>query len=182
MSEEGSAASLAAAREAMIAKRFGGTSAAVQMGGKGSMRRKTKSATRSTGADCDRKLAAATKKLGMQVISGVEEVNLFKDDFKVIHFKAPKVSAALQANTFVISGNAETKALQELLPGIVSQLGPDQYASIQQSHAQQQQQQRGGGGGGARQSAPAGQDEDDEDDDDVPALVEGEDFQAVSNK
>jgi nascent polypeptide-associated complex subunit beta len=52
-------------------------------------------------------------------------VNLFKDDGDVIHFSSPKVQASIGANTYVISGACETKKLQDLLPGIINQLGPD---------------------------------------------------------
>ena len=43
-------------------------------------------------------------------------MNLFKEDGTVIHFAAPKVQASIAANTYVVSGNAETKKLQDLLP------------------------------------------------------------------
>ena len=50
------------------------------------------------------------------------QVNMIKDDGTVIHFNNPKVQASLAANTFAISGHAETKQLTEMLPGIISQL------------------------------------------------------------
>jgi len=59
-------------------------------GGKGTPRRKVvkKSVTASQGDD--RKLQAALKKLGVQPITGVEEVNMFKEDGNVLHFNNPK--------------------------------------------------------------------------------------------
>lgn len=59
-------------------------------GGKGTPRRKQvkKSVTASQGDD--RKLQAALKKLGVQPITGVEEVNMFQEDGNVLHFGAPK--------------------------------------------------------------------------------------------
>ena len=36
------------------------------------------------------------------------------------------MQASIAANTYVVSGHAETKKLQDLLPGIINQLGPDQ--------------------------------------------------------
>ena len=155
---------MAAARQKMIAKRFGG-GAATATGGKGSVRRKKKVATRTTGAQTDAKLSAALKKLGATNIPGIEEVNLFKDDGKVIHFVNPKVQAAIAANTYIISGPSETKPLQDLLPSIVSQLGMDNLSQLK-NFAEQ-------AGGGA---APAG---DDDDDDEVPDLVEGT-FEEIS--
>ncbi len=38
----------------------------------------------------DKKLTAALKRLGVQNIPGIEEINLFKEDGDVIHFKNPK--------------------------------------------------------------------------------------------
>lgn len=38
----------------------------------------------------DRKLQAALKKLGVQPITGVEEVNMFKEDGNVLHFAQPR--------------------------------------------------------------------------------------------
>jgi nascent polypeptide-associated complex subunit beta len=38
----------------------------------------------------DKKLQAALKKMNVQPIQGIEEVNMFKSDGNVIHFSAPK--------------------------------------------------------------------------------------------
>jgi hypothetical protein len=38
----------------------------------------------------DRKVQAALKKLGVQPITGVEEVNMFKEDGNVLHFSQPR--------------------------------------------------------------------------------------------
>ncbi|MEQ2183767.1 hypothetical protein GOODEAATRI_001364, partial [Goodea atripinnis] len=58
------------------------------------------------------------------------KVNMIKDDGTVIHFNNPKVQASLSANTFAITGHAETKQLTEMLPGILSQLGADSLSSL----------------------------------------------------
>jgi len=63
--------------------------AAVRIGGKGTPRRKTKRVHKSSGAD-DKKLQSSLKKLGVQPIQAIEEVNMFKEDGQVIHFTAPK--------------------------------------------------------------------------------------------
>ena len=68
---------------------------------------------------------SSLKRLGVTNIPAIEEVNLFKEDGDVIHFSSPKVQASIGANTYVISGSCETKKLQDLLPGIINQLGPD---------------------------------------------------------
>ena len=126
-----SEAEMAEARQKMINKRFGGKSAST--GGKGAVRRKKKAASRSSSAQSDVKLNAALKKLGATNIPGIEEVNLFKEDGKVIHFVNPKVQASISANTYIVSGPSDTKPLQDLLPGIVSQLGMDNIQQLQQA-------------------------------------------------
>ena len=55
----------------------------------GTPRRKTKKAHKPTVAD-DKKLQSALKKLNAQSVQGIEEVNLFKDDGKIIHVTNPK--------------------------------------------------------------------------------------------
>jgi nascent polypeptide-associated complex subunit beta len=42
-------------------------------------------------------------------IPGIEEVNMFKADGNIIHFRNPRVQASIAANTYVVSGAAETK-------------------------------------------------------------------------
>lgn len=163
-------AEIDAARAKMIAKRFGGASTST--GGKGTVRRKKKVASRSNAAQSDAKLSTTLKKLGAANIPGIEEVNFFKEDGKVIHFKNPKVQASIAANTYIISGPSETKALQELLPGIVSQLG------MEDVNLQALQSMAAAGAGGVPSLAEGNEDEDD---DDVPDLVEGN-FEEVSEK
>lgn len=57
--------------------------------GKGTPRRKVKKVHKSAGTD-DKKLQTALKKLNVQPIQAIEEVNMFKSDGNVIHFSAPK--------------------------------------------------------------------------------------------
>lgn len=80
----------------------------VRTGGKGSVRRKKKVLHR-TSANDEKKLQTTLKKLGVNNIPGIEEVNMIKDDGTVIHFTNPKVQASLTANTFSVNGQAETK-------------------------------------------------------------------------
>jgi len=46
-----------------------------------------------TGGTDDKKLQTSLKKLNVQPIQGIEEVNMFKSDGNVIHFSAPKGKA-----------------------------------------------------------------------------------------
>ena len=125
-------------------------------GGKGSVRRKKKAVRKTTGTD-EKRLQATLKRLNVNNIPAIEEVNLFKDNGTVIHFNAPKVQASIAANTYVISGACETKQLQELLPGIINQLGPDNLQNLKKIA-----EAYSGGAGG----------DDDDDDDEIPDLVE----------
>lgn len=104
--------------------------AQVRTGGKGSVRRKKKAIHKTTTTD-DKRLQNTLKRLGVNNIPAIEEVNLFKENGQVIHFQSPKVQASIAANTYVVSGQCETKSLQELLPGIINQLGPESLAGMQ---------------------------------------------------
>merc|ERR1712093_859179 len=142
---------------------------AVRIGGKGTPRRKVKKVNRSGGGD-DKKLQAALKKMNVQPIPAIEEVNMFKSDGNVIHFAAPKVHAAIPSNTFAIYGNGEDKELTELVPGILNQLGPDSLASLRKLAESYQSMQKAEGG-----------DDKKDDDDDIPDLVEGENFEGKAD-
>ncbi|XP_015119796.1 transcription factor BTF3 homolog 4 [Diachasma alloeum] len=98
--------------------------AQVRIGGKGTPRRKKK-VVHATAATDDKKLQSCLKKLSVNTIPGIEEVNMIKDDGTVIHFNNPKAQASLSANTFAITGHGENKQITEMLPGILSQLGPE---------------------------------------------------------
>jgi len=138
--------------------------ASVRTGGKGSVRRKKKAVHKTASAD-DKRLQGTLKRLGVNNIPGIEEVNLFRDNGSVIHFKNPKqVQASIGANTYVITGNSENKNLQDLLPGIINQLGPDNLEILKRIAGSYE---RGAGDG-------VGEDEEDE----VPDLVE--DFEQTS--
>ena len=115
--------------------------AQVRTGGKGSVRRKKKAIHKTTTTD-DKRLQNTLKRLGVNNIPAIEEVNLFKDNGTVIHFNNPKgevvtltpartkkqhldavaassnllcfpslaVQASIAANTYVVSGHAESKS------------------------------------------------------------------------
>merc|ERR1712147_82981 len=101
----------------------------VRIGGKGTARRKKKVVHRTATTD-DKKLQSSLKKLSVNSIPGIEEVNMIKDDGTVIHFNNPKVQASLAANTFAITGHADTKQLTEMLPGILNQLGTEGLTNL----------------------------------------------------
>ncbi|KAI5000115.1 hypothetical protein ZWY2020_004704 [Hordeum vulgare] len=77
---------------------------AVRTGGKGTIRRKKKAAHKTTTME-DKRLQSTLKRVGVNTIPDIEEVNIFKDDL-VIQFLNPKASIA--ANTWVVSGTPHT--------------------------------------------------------------------------
>lgn len=136
---------------AKLAEKFGKSGAAI--GGKGASRRKVKAKHSGGGMD-DKKLQGQMKRLGVNGIPGIEEVNMFKEDNSVIHFENPKVQANIGANTYVISGNNETKNISELAPQLLSQMGPEGMMKLAKMA---EQLQRAGGAGAAKEG-----------DDDIP--------------
>merc|ERR1712070_274560 len=102
--------------------------AQVRIGGKGSVRRK-KVVHKTTTTD-DKRLQNTLKRLGINSIPAIEEVNLFMDSGEVVHFTNPKVQASIAANTYVIIGVAETKKLQDLFPGILNQVDKSVLPSL----------------------------------------------------
>lgn len=132
--------------------------AQVRIGGKGTPRRKKK-VVHATAATDDKKLQSSLKKLSVNTIPGIEEVNMIKDDGTVIHFNNPKAQASLAANTFAITGHGENKQITEMLPGILSQLGPEGLTQLKRLASNV-----ANSAAGVRASI--------EEDDEVPELVE----------
>lgn len=66
--------------------------------------------------------------------------------------------------------------LQDILPGIINQLGPDNLDNLRKLAKQFQKQAPGAGAGAATTAAQ------EEDDDEVPELVEGETFEAAAEE
>ncbi|KAI7829975.1 transcription factor BTF3-like protein 4-like protein [Kickxella alabastrina] len=96
--------------------------AQVRTGGKGTPRRKIVS-TGSKSIKEDPKLASTLKQLDVQPIPEVETINMFKDDGKVIGFSAPRLSANIHANTFVITGKPQEKTPEQALTEMISRIG-----------------------------------------------------------
>lgn len=136
----------------------------------------------------------------MTNINGVEEVNIFKDDGSVIHITQPKskkdpheitfyyrninmvhiifsiVQASIPSNTYVVSGNTEVKRLEELLPGILTQLGPESMDYLR-AYAESMGAGLKANKAGNMETVNEG---DEEEDDEVPDLVEN--FEEAANK
>lgn len=71
----------------------------------------------------DIKVTGAVTKLGSRPLTNVSEANFFHADGTVTHFQKPKVIAAVQNNTYCVTGKAHKKQLAELMPGILNQIG-----------------------------------------------------------
>jgi nascent polypeptide-associated complex subunit beta len=140
-----------------------------RVGGKGTVRRKHKAVRKNANSD-DKKVMKELNRLNLRDIPGIEEVNMFTGENSVIHFNNPKVHAALQGNTYVVSGKGEDKQLQDLLPGIISQLGNENLDVLKQLYSKM------AAAGGDDVPDLTGNFEDvadeDSDDDDVPDLEE----------
>ncbi|PWN36355.1 NAC-domain-containing protein [Meira miltonrushii] len=149
---------------------------ATRIGGKGTPRRKVVRKPKGPGgADADKKLQSALKKLNVQPLTGIEEVNMFKDDGNVLHFQQPKIHGLNSSNVHAIYGHGADKELTDLVPGIINQLGPDSLASLRKLaesyQAMNAAQQAATAAGGAK-----------EDDDEVPDVVENFDEAEAGKK
>ena len=91
----------------------------------------------------------------MQSLQDIDEVNMFKDDFTVIHLKRPQTQFSVRENLLVVAGNPETKNLKDMMPDILKQVGPQQYQFLKQQLG----------------NLDSKKDEQKDDDDDVPELV-----------
>merc|ERR1711976_17479 len=145
--------------EEKLVKKFGRIT--TRVGGKGTIRRKKKTIRKSNNTE-DKKLQTQLKKLNVNNIHAIEEVNLFQDNGKVIHFTNPRVQASIAANTYVVSGKAEEKHLNDLLPHILPQLGPGALSGLQDYTSKDK--------------------EIDNENEEIPALVEVTDFQTVADE
>ncbi|CAL5222390.1 g4747 [Coccomyxa viridis] len=157
-----------AASSKMNVERLQKMAGTVRTGGKGTVRRKKKAVHKVSTTD-DKRLQATLKRLGVNTIPGIEEVNLFVEN-DVIHFTNPKVQASIAANTFVVSGPSQTRKLHELLPSILPQLGADNMDQLRKLA----QNFPGAGAAMGRGGPPGGVGtiEEEDEGDDVPDLVE----------
>lgn len=57
---------------------------------------------KSSGTD-DKKLQTSLKKLNVQPIQAIEEVNMFKEDGNVIHFAAPKGRSSFLSSVSLVN-------------------------------------------------------------------------------
>ena len=101
----------------------------LKLGGKGTQKKK-KIVTHKSQAVQDKKIAAIAKKAGAKNMGETAEINLFKDDNSILHFKKPKLEYSVKEKVCFIIGTPETKQIKDMLPGILKQLGPKQMGFI----------------------------------------------------
>uniref|UniRef100_A0A251S292 Nascent polypeptide-associated complex subunit beta n=1 Tax=Helianthus annuus TaxID=4232 RepID=A0A251S292_HELAN len=109
----------------------------------------------------DKRLQSTLKRIGVNAIPSIEEVNIFKDDV-VIRFLNPKVQASVGANTWVVNGSPQTKRADNL----------DNLRKLAEQFQKQAASECEGVAAATAQ----------EDDDEVPELVAGETFEAAAEK
>ena len=127
----------------------------VRTGGKGSVRRKTRSAHPNAAA-ADAKVLGFLNKMRAQPLQGVDEVSMIHNDGNMTVFQNPKFYAAAHANTFAVQGPSRTRNMEEMLPMLMKQLGVENMDQLKAMMARQGIEE------------------------DVPELVEGVNFEEVS--
>jgi nascent polypeptide-associated complex subunit beta len=80
----------------------------LKLGGKGTQRKK-KIVVHKSNTVQDKKISALAKKSGAKNIGETAEINVFRDDNTVLHFKKPKIEYSIKEKTSFITGQAETK-------------------------------------------------------------------------
>ncbi|KAF8754539.1 NAC protein [Rhizoctonia solani] len=111
--------------------------AANRIGGKGSVRRKVvpRSGPKAAGGD-DKKLAAALKKLNVQPIAPIEEVNMFQVEERLALYRSQRyvnLHGAHSSNTFAVYGAGHVKDLTELVPVSSTSSGPTLWPTSEDS-------------------------------------------------
>lgn len=157
-------ADIQAARD-KLRQRFGD---GARIGGGARMKKKAV-AHKSVSGD-DKKLQTAIRRMGLSNLPGVDEVAMLKDDGKALVFHLPKVQAALNANTFIITGASEEKSIDQL-SAAVPEFDPEMLKKFAAEWQKMQMQEK---------SPATDSGAKDDDDDDVPDLVE--DFEAVASE
>eukprot|EP00834_Sanchytrium_tribonematis_P002572 NODE_82_length_22625_cov_0.476516.p13 type:complete len:140 gc:universal NODE_82_length_22625_cov_0.476516:14503-14922(+) len=105
--------------------------ASAQLGGKGTVRRKVRRQGQPN-QDQHKQIASIMQKLGASQIQQNGQVNLYKDDGKVLTSNNPTVNYAQQGHVFSISGgNWSEKTAQEVQPDILEGMNPESIAALQ---------------------------------------------------
>ena len=106
-------------------ERFGN----LKLGGKGTQKKK-KVVVHKVSAVQDKKITAIAKKCGTRNLGDTLEINVFRDDNSVLHFKKPKVEYSHKEKVTFVIGTPLEKTIKDLLPDILKQLGPKQFGFV----------------------------------------------------
>ena len=68
------------------------------------------------------------KFLEAKKLNDIQEVNIFKDDNTVLHFRKPGLEYSPKEKVSFLTGPHEIKHIKDLLPNILKQLGPKQFS------------------------------------------------------
>ncbi len=128
-------------------KKFGELYANIKLGGKGQWaliifqvprKERRQFSTRVT-RNKIRKLAVQLKNPVINILTieakklnDIQEVNIFKNDNTVIHFKKPAFEYSMKEKVSFVTGAHENKHIKDLLPNIIKQLGPRQFSFMQE--------------------------------------------------
>lgn len=99
-------------------KKFGELYGNTKIGGKGknhfkslgTQKKKKFVKHRDTSAQ-DKKIAALAKKANSKKLTDTQEVNIFKDDNTVLHFKKPVVEYSMKEKCTFVTGTPEVKSI-----------------------------------------------------------------------
>lgn len=80
----------------------------LKLGGKGTQKRK-KIVVHKSNTQQDKKVTALAKKAGAKNIGETAEINVFKDDNSVLHFKKPKIEYSVKEKVTFVTGTPENK-------------------------------------------------------------------------
>lgn len=80
----------------------------IKLGGKGTQKRK-KLVVHKASAQQDKKVVNLAKKSGAKNIGETAEINVFKDDNTVLHFRKPKIEYSVKERITFVTGTPEDK-------------------------------------------------------------------------
>ena len=103
-----------------------------RLGGKGTMKRKNKKQSKSSGVE-DKKCKELVKKLNAQPLPEISEMNFFTKDQKIIQFKNPDIFGNIQEKIFIVHGSPVERSLADSFGEMVNQLTPEQIEKIKES-------------------------------------------------
>jgi len=81
----------------------------LKLGGKGTQKRKKIVVHKSTAVQ-DKKIGQIAKKIQAKALGETVEINVFRDDNTVLHFKKPKIEYSVKEKITFVTGSADNKS------------------------------------------------------------------------